>query len=598
MTTTPGWRTCTSAAGCTGIRWRTHELCLAHLNQRDQAAELAALSPGASIDLRGTSISTELLSRLLEALTPEDEDAPRIGDALFRQVTFTGAASFRRAVFTGGSAFTGARFEEAADFHETHFSEDAEFGGARFDWTSTFEKAHFDGFAWFYDAQFDKRADFSRAHFGGPANFTKARFAQTGTFDLARFDDKAAFEMAKFAGNATFEMAVFDAEAVFDEARFDADWSGPLVCRDVVTAWRVHVTAPLRLQIACKDVYFSGARFDAAAVLSLRYAEVDLTDAIVSEALAVISHPALFRNHRGGEIAELRLSGPPRTSVISISGVDAAKLVLTDVDLSSCTFSGAYHLDQIRVEGRCKFAGAPRGWRHGRAVIPVRRWTARKVLAEEAAWRAADLPGRGALSRAGWPQPPSDNRVPRPIPTPAQIAVLYRQLRKALEDGKDTPGAADFYYGEMEARRNDPGTPRGERWLLHAYWLVSGYALRASRALGFLAATATATFLLMMVVGLPNDQPSPQITGDLPRAGGPTVLTEATPDPALTLPLSGRFSAARADKAGLVVVNSVIFRSTGASLTGPGTWIEIVSRIGEPVLLGFAAVAARGRVQR
>jgi hypothetical protein len=76
------------------------------------------------------------------------------------------------------------------------------------------------------------------------------------------------------------------------------------------------------------------------------------------------------------------------------------------------------------------------------------------------------------------------------------------------------------------------------------------------------------------------------------------VLTEATPDPTLTLHLSQRFTATRADQAGLVVVNSVIFRSTGTPLTGPGTWIEIISRIGEPVLLGFAAVAARGRVQR
>ncbi|MGH3198415.1 MAG: hypothetical protein ACRDOH_13540 [Streptosporangiaceae bacterium] len=29
-----------------------------------------------------------------------------------------------------------------------------------------------------------------------------------------------------------------------------------------------------------------------------------------------------------------------------------------------------------------------------------------------------------------------------------------------------------------------------------------------------------------------------------------------------------------------------------------GTWTEIVTRICEPVLLGFAAVAARGRIQR
>jgi hypothetical protein len=68
-----------------------------------------------------------------------------------------------------------------------------------------------------------------------------------------------------------------------------------------------------------------------------------------------------------------------------------------------------------------------------------------------------------------------------------------------LEDAKDEPGAADFYYGEMEMRRlaargrdhedTDGGGAKGrrpswtERRLLDAYWAVSGYGLRAWRAL-------------------------------------------------------------------------------------------------------------------
>jgi hypothetical protein len=293
---------------------------------------------------------------------------------------------------------------------------------------------------------------------------------------------------------------------------------------------------------------------------------------------------------------EPQFSGDPRTKVTSLAGVDAANIVLTDVDLSGCVFSGAHHLDQIRLEGRCLFAAAPRGWHRVNARILLLRWTRRKVLAEEAAWRTD--PRHGTVAHAGWINPSRWGR-PVPAPSPAQLAVLYRQLRKALEDGKDAPGAADFYYGEMEARRHDTeSTPRAERALLHAYWLLSGYALRASRALGFLAATAFATFLLLLALGLPDNQLDPQITGSVPAAGGDVVLTQSTPDPALTLPLDQRFTTQRANQAALVVVNSVIFRSTGTALTGPGTWIEIISRIGEPALLGFAAVAARGRVQR
>jgi hypothetical protein len=42
---------------------------------------------------------------------------------------------------------------------------------------------------------------------------------------------------------------------------------------------------------------------------------------------------------------------------------------------------------------------------------------------------------------------------------PDRLAVLYRALRKAQEDNKNEPGAADFYYGEMEMRDRDRQTP-------------------------------------------------------------------------------------------------------------------------------------------
>jgi hypothetical protein len=47
---------------------------------------------------------------------------------------------------------------------------------------------------------------------------------------------------------------------------------------------------------------------------------------------------------------------------------------------------------------------------------------------------------------------------------PGQIAGLYRALRKGREDLKDEPGAADFYYGEMEMRRRarPAGDPDGQ----------------------------------------------------------------------------------------------------------------------------------------
>ncbi|HTD58661.1 MAG TPA: hypothetical protein VK672_07175 [Solirubrobacteraceae bacterium] len=34
-------------------------------------------------------------------------------------------------------------------------------------------------------------------------------------------------------------------------------------------------------------------------------------------------------------------------------------------------------------------------------------------------------------------------------PNAGQVAAVYRALRKGLEDNRDEPGAADFYYGEQ-----------------------------------------------------------------------------------------------------------------------------------------------------
>jgi hypothetical protein len=66
----------------------------------------------------------------------------------------------------------------------------------------------------------------------------------------------------------------------------------------------------------------------------------------------------------------------------------------------------------------------------------------------------------------------------------------------------------------------------------------------------------------------------------------------------LTLPWERRVTGARVGRAALVVVNSVVFRSGGQNLTLPGAVVEMASRIGEPVLLGLAALAVRSRVKR
>ncbi|WP_346777228.1 hypothetical protein [Streptomyces sp. HNM0575] len=107
----------------------------------------------------------------------------------------------------------------------------------------------------------------------------------------------------------------------------------------------------------------------------------------------------------------------------------------------------------------------------------------------------------------------------------------------------------------------------------------------------------TATVLAMMLWGLPQYDPKPRTTSVLsePRV---TVTAET---PGLINPRGSygeRLSTERFDKSLRVVVNSVVFRSAGQDLTTAGTYIEMGSRLVEPVLLGLAVLAVRSQVKR
>jgi hypothetical protein len=159
---------------------------------------------------------------------------------------------------------------------------------------------------------------------------------------------------------------------------------------------------------------------------------------------------------------------------------------------------------------------------------------------------------------------------------PGQIAGLYRALRKGREDGKDEPGAADFYYGEMEMRRRarpggNPGSQSGaaargrvERGILTAYWLVSGYGLRAWRAVAWLAAASALLAVAFHLVGFASP----------PR------------------PVSYWTSLLYAFRANLSLTDDQV------TLTAWGQLLQAVLRLTGPVLLGLALLALRGRVKR
>ncbi|GHB78868.1 hypothetical protein GCM10010377_81150 [Streptomyces viridiviolaceus] len=573
--TPPDWPYCGHGAttedpvGCRGIHIPGHTSCLAHLADADRDAYLAGPASRADAVYTGTPFSPGLLRQLLRALCTPDNRFPFLGDVRFDHATFTGDVWFDDMTFPSDVSFEGAAFTGATSFDGVTFTSDV----------------------FFERVTFGSDVSFLGVTFTGGAFFQEATFTGDASFDDSDFHGGADFGWAAFAGETSFRGALFR-DASFKGARFEAESQlGPLACGRRLQLDGAVFTVPVIVEAVAPAVTCVRTRWASAATLHLRYAELDLKDAVLEYPLTVSARSTPFSSGPGDPLPETLLSGhDPGVRLTSIDGVDAAHLALYDIDLTDCRFAGAVHLDQLRVDGWCTFANTPGGI-HWHRLLP-RWWGRRSTLAEEHHWRAQCAPA--ALAQ-GWTSPPADT----PVLRPAALAALYRQARKSLEDGKNEPDAADFYYGEMEMRRHDTTRSPAERALLTAYWAVSGYGLRASRALAWLLGAMTTTLLALLLWGLPAADPKPTTTGRQAAVGQEVTLTTDTPDPVNpTGPWSERVTSERFEKALRVVINSVVFRSSGQSLTTAGTYTEMTSRIAEPILLGLAVLAVRGRVKR
>ena len=283
-----------------------------------------------------------------------------------------------------------------------------------------------------------------------------------------------------------------------------------------------------------------------------------------------------------GAVAQADGGRRSRPRLLSLRGVDVATLTLSDLDLGACLFQGTHHLDALRIEGVRPFADTPGAWRLrlGRWWVPVwRRWSRRQTLAEEHHWRgepaAPPMPGRRvrlrrpawhgpACQTPGWVAVQTRHDVQRL--TPDRLAVLYRALRKAQEDSKNEPGAADFYYGEMEMRRHDRHTPWAEWVIVWLYWLVSGYGLRGLRALAWLAAVIVGLAGLLQAIGFDGGDPGFR---DAVIYAAQSTISVASGNTALT-----------------------------EHVSWAGEVLRIVLRLVGPLLLGLALLAVRNRVKR
>ena len=370
-----------------------------------------------------------------------------------------------------------------------------------------------------------------------PVEVRDVNFEGAVSFHSGYYADTVLFHNVEFQREVTFDSAMFSSRVVFRDVRF----LGPVSFR------RANFRGVLR---------FEHVRFDSAVDFDIGVNRLELVNTTLAvQASLVLGHAeVIIESSRFA--APVTIDSGSTSRVRSLAGTDATNLTLAEVDLGGCGLSDVYNLDKLRVEAAA-FPEAPHRLRFSRQWPWVLKRSKRRIVIEEAVVRTR------STHSADWVTLLEGYTAPKRPVYANDVARVYRQLRKAREDAKDEPNAADFYYGEMEMRRR--ATPRlsAEGLILRLYWLTSGYGLRGLRSVACLV------MLLLICATLMN------------RFG---------------------FADQHSWTASLVYVADAGTKLVGTSssdrLTGWGVALQVLVRLASPVLLGLAILSVRGRTKR
>lgn len=490
-----------------------------------------------SFDLQGKDVGERIVQAIRRAAA-EDVIALRCAGARF--VAAFDLSGLELAV----ADFTGTEFDRGIRLSGVKFHGDAQFDGAG------------SSDLWLTDATFSGAALFRRAR-SSNLKIKTASFERYTSFDSARlgfgsfrdvqFDAEARFRELEARGALTFRSVHFSAAASFQSAGMrqlacrECEFRGPLQARglsvdETLTIRNSSFAQSLALIVRAESLDGTGSCFEKGA------------DIVLSADMNATFEGASFL---GPSSITTQTNGGARAKLTSLDHARVERLTLEDLDLSECTLAHLHRLDDVLIRGRGQLALAP-------AVVDGSY--RREVLADETL-RRATIPSR----MLGWT--PTSWEMPLALHEQNPLEALtisdtYRAMRKAREESHDYPGAADFYYGEMEMRREGADS-RIERAILTIYWLVSGYGLRASRAAIFFAFAVLLLAIGFQTVGLQH-----------PPSFWRTLGWTLTASVSLAKPVEAM------------------------DLTTGGVYLNVVGRVLGPVLIALVVLALRSRVRR
>lgn len=271
----------------------------------------------------------------------------------------------------------------------------------------------------------------------GP-DFAYATFDRNTTFMGTEFSSSASFAHTTFGGRAEFNGCIFAGDTDFKSAKF-ADRVEFLFTRFRAASKFEQVTFGRRVSFghatAVDSIDLIGCEWSEQSEIILGHSPIALEKFTTTDLLIVDRDVS---SCVGADCSEAT-SDPPSLSIVESTLLHPIT-ISANARLTKGSFELTTGLDQLR------FQGDPEWLRRGR----------RKILYDE---------DQGT--------------------SPERLEVLYRQFRASLEASKAAPAAADFFYGEMEARRARATHHRfasSEWWLLSIYKWIAGYGVRPWRS--------------------------------------------------------------------------------------------------------------------
>jgi len=385
--------------------------------------------------------------------------------------------------------FRGAIFPEGtSNFDEREFDADANFSGA------TFIEANFRG------AKFSKGANFREAHFSGEkTDFTEAHFSgeRTAFTEAQLCGKRTLFTRAQFGGEerTSFRGAHFSGEWTdFTGARFSRGWTafmGAQFSSERTDFAEAHFSGGVgfeRAQFSGKETSFTAAQFGGKQTL---FTSAQFSSAYTSfesatfAAKTVRFSMATFRAKAEFWGIGKNLVFCPQAWVWFDSHIENPELLtFNNVRLRPGWFINADDVRQVNFTN-VKWCGMPDGIPEG-------------TLDEEI-------------------QALKERHVESPH---YLLAQACRRLSANAEDNREYPLANEFHYWAMDAVRKEgwshfkgvtlESLAKKETWrnirkhlglVTTLYWALSGYGVRASRALGVLVAVWAVFAILYMLLG-------------------------------------------------------------------------------------------------